>query len=215
MGESFIIQWAERFFALLHWVSPSKQLKSLLRIRSGYRPLHGFIDAYVIGSLCLAAALLVASSRWPAAARHFWYLPVAIAVVRIVEILGMSFDVLVFDRVRSECQGTSHLVPSWERTLLLGLINYLELILYFALIYFVAVPYAFNEAFRPEVVWDAVFFSTVTLTTVGYGDIQALTTASRMCAIAEALVGLLALTLIISRVVSILPVSPAKNRVSG
>lgn len=140
MRTSLVIRHFERLSSVLHWLSPSKWLKRLLTRLRGRRELHGFVDVYVLSSALVASSILALASSWPSAVRAAWVAFVAIAGTRILEILSVTFDVLVFDRMRSQMRGREHIVESWERTFFLGLINYVELILYFAIIYFVALP---------------------------------------------------------------------------
>ena len=65
-------------------------------------------------------------------------------------------------------------------------------------------PNAFTEgAGRREGSADWVYFSFVTLTTVGYGDITPVARAARSLAMLEALVGQLYPAIIIARLVSL------------
>ena len=73
--------------------------------------------------------------------------------------------------------------------------------------------YHFIEFFHPKSftlprtpgddLWDFYYYSFVTLTTVGYGDILALTKAARALSILEALTGQLYLAIMISRLVGL------------
>ena len=73
--------------------------------------------------------------------------------------------------------------------------------------------YHFIEFFHPKSftlprtpgddLWDFYYYSFVTLTTVGYGDILALTKAARALSILEALTGQLYLAIMISRIVGL------------
>ena len=68
----------------------------------------------------------------------------------------------------------------------------------------VLIPNAFAAGSGPErVLSDWVYFSFVTLTTVGYGDITPVARAARSLAMLEALVGQLYPAIIIARVVSL------------
>lgn len=76
-----------------------------------------------------------------------------------------------------------------------------------------AYAYYFLESFHPDSfrvdekpvdeLWNFYYYSFVTLTTVGYGDILALTKPARALSILEAILGQLYLAIMISRLVSI------------
>lgn len=65
-------------------------------------------------------------------------------------------------------------------------------------------PNSFKAAEKPvEELWDFYYYSFVTLTTVGYGDIFALTKPARALSILEAIMGQLYLAIMISRLVGL------------
>ena len=76
-----------------------------------------------------------------------------------------------------------------------------------------AYVYYFVEVFHPnsftvpghpgDDLWDFYYYSFVTLTTVGYGDILAITKSARALSILEALTGQLYLAIMISRLVGL------------
>ena len=58
--------------------------------------------------------------------------------------------------------------------------------------------------FNPEMVSiDMIYFSFTTLTTLGYGDITPVSYTAKMCSITEAMMGVMFLAVMISRVVSL------------
>jgi voltage-gated potassium channel Kch len=56
--------------------------------------------------------------------------------------------------------------------------------------------------------FTAIYFSFITLTTVGYGDIVPVTTVARMLTSTEAMTGTLFLAVLISRLVSLYSTQP-------
>ncbi len=65
-------------------------------------------------------------------------------------------------------------------------------------------PHSFTLPWTPgDDLWDFYYYSFVTLTTVGYGDILALTKPARALSILEALTGQLYLAIMISRLVGL------------
>jgi voltage-gated potassium channel len=65
-------------------------------------------------------------------------------------------------------------------------------------------PHSFTLPWTPgDDLWDFYYYSFVTLTTVGYGDIVALTKPARALSILEALTGQLYLAIMISRLVGL------------
>jgi voltage-gated potassium channel Kch len=79
--------------------------------------------------------------------------------------------------------------------------SYLEVILYFAIIYALLPETWFLDS-KLSNAGDALYFSAITITTVGYGDIVPLHTVARILAVQEALVGLSLIVLVIGVYIS-------------
>lgn len=82
------------------------------------------------------------------------------------------------------------------------LVFYLQLALAFAMAYQIVnvlVPEAFWSASGALQLDDFVYYSLVTLTTVGYGDIHALAPAARLLAGAEAMAGVMFIAIAVAR----------------
>lgn len=110
-----------------------------------------------------------------------------IAFSRVIElILAFSRDAL--DRSTSRPPRTP-LLPRERIWLLVR--AYLELVLQFAIIYYAMEVFSVGNAFAPPLqsVWDSVYFSGVTITTTGFGDLVPISTAPRLAALAEAVSG--------------------------
>ncbi len=88
---------------------------------------------------------------------------------------------------------------------LLVIIFLFALVVGFALIYFPRMPADFTHAFKIEnPAWlDSIYFSGVTLTSMGYGDIVRRTTAMRFTAMLESAWGLLLISLVIAYLITI------------
>ncbi len=80
------------------------------------------------------------------------------------------------------------------RVIILSLVNYFEVMLWFAAVY--AVSGKFNVGRLNSL--DALYFSGATIFTIGYGDIAPLG-GTRLLAILEVLIGLLVLAILVSR----------------
>jgi len=97
-----------------------------------------------------------------------------------------------------------------------GISAYLMLGLAWALAYMIVgrlVPDAFNFSVPPNsshsmLGFTAFYFSFITLTTVGYGDIAPVAPAARMLAIMEAMTGTLFVGMLIARLVSLYSSAP-------
>ena len=151
--------------------------------------------ASIVGSFCIPIAFVV----------------IALSTIRLIEILGVAIDVLVFDRIRAAKNKSEHQIASYERSLILSIINYFEIILIYAILYYVAIPNGFNAAFDKESPLDSLYFSALTITTLGYGDIQPISSLAKIVSVTESAAGVFAVVLVISRMVSLVPSSPTIN----
>src|ERR1044071_7043681 len=90
------------------------------------------------------------------------------------------------------------------------------LVLSFALVYYPHMPHGFHFALpHPEPGWtDAVYFSGVTLTSVGYGDIVALETPLRFVALSESATGLALISLAITYMLTVYTALERKRAVA-
>ncbi len=85
------------------------------------------------------------------------------------------------------------------------LIGFIWMLAYQAIHFFN--PKAFNniaaEGFSPAAIVDLAYFSFVTLTTVGYGDITPISRPVRMFVVTEAILGQIYLTVLVARLVGL------------
>jgi hypothetical protein len=104
--------------------------------------------------------------------------------------------------------------PLLMPTLIVGLV--VTLVFAFALIYYPRMPAAFIFTSRPARgdFFDAIYFSGVTLTSVGYGDIVPGTNAMRLLAMIEGAAGLALITLAIAYLLMIYTALERKRAVA-
>lgn len=78
-----------------------------------------------------------------------------------------------------------------------------------------AFAFATGDSQRTLQRFEAVYFSFITLTTVGYGDVLPVSNAARMLAILEAIAGVFYLAILVSRLVSLYSGKPQEQRASS
>jgi len=108
--------------------------------------------------------------------------------------------IMIWTHIEEETEVTTDLImASACAYILIGMVW-----AYFYLFVEVLRPNSFKLPWTPgDDLWDFYYYSFVTLTTVGYGDIVALTKPGRALSILEALTGQLYLALMISRLVGL------------
>ena len=144
-------------------------------------------EFYVMAWLGILVFLLL----WPDAIGQT--AAIVLASYRLVDALAYRLCVLFVDRYN----------PGWgvhslNRTLLLLLLNYFELAVGFAVLYLATGSVALDsEAAAIAEPGRALYFSIVTLSTLGYGDIAPLTDTGRLLAALEVLAGFMLVVLVI------------------
>jgi hypothetical protein len=145
------------------------------------------LGCFVVGFVISLAVCLLAPIRWlgyPLAALIY-----LIAALRVVEIIARTTTVNFKD------------VISTQRSLVLASINYLELMLWFGLVY--ALNYkSLHGADGPA---TAFYFSIITQLTIGYGDVSPEGWFLRIAAAAQGLIGALFVIAVLGRAISASP----------
>lgn len=85
---------------------------------------------------------------------------------------------------------------SYERSVVFVFVNYCQMIIAFAYFYlhFGLVGYSCTHLI--ETAQEALYFSVVTITTLGYGDIESVTKGGQVLASAEPILGIILLVLV-------------------
>ena len=222
--KSFIVKfWAWIFsglekislFWVVRWVV-GKRFADTSRI---YRFIgsYGFTDVWVVGHFLLSIFLLSVCS----ALNLHWGNAIATGGViyggfRVVEVLSYLINVLLFDeyrekkkeyeeRKKAKIYTSPYALRGYRRIIILLLHNYVEIILWFALFYrhwdwaFETGRASLNSFF------DALSFSFVTMTKLGYTTIYPKETSGDILVLIQSAVGLFMVLLILARFISLLP----------
>jgi hypothetical protein len=147
-----------------------------------------FSENYVVTWLASLGAMLW---LWPTSD-----IPAFLAAYRIVDSFVYRLCIIFVDRYK----------PSWglrsvNRAIILALINYLELTIGFAIIY------AWSGAISSHThtltgALEALYFSCITVTTLGYGDFSPSNSFGQLLVIIETMMGIVLLVLVIGALVS-------------
>lgn len=174
-----------------------------------------FIADIFFASILFAGVFALSKEKWPLSLA----LCLATGIV-MIKITQYFFELAVFDFLNEGISGLflmqmfvmvmRHIQTETEVTadLLMGAVcGYLLLGVVWAYAYNfleLAQPHSFNgsEHFGDKM-WSYIYYSFVTLTTVGYGDITAATQQARALSILEAVFGQLYLAILIARIVGL------------
>jgi potassium channel LctB len=137
----------------------------------------------------------------------FWLLVVVVSTLRIVNIMCWSLNSVL---------KADNRVTSFKRSLILGMVNFLQLILSFACVY-AAFPNLINITLLDTKIPSFgvfLYFSAITQLTIGYGDVTPLSWM-RSVAVFQGLSGLALLTVTIAHFVAHLTAKETHQRVAS
>jgi hypothetical protein len=163
-------------------------------------------DIYVLSWWVILFGSLVLATQGVA---WFVWLVLVVCAYRYIEILSVLLSILVRRFIKHTPRGQG--LASGNRTLLLIVLNGLEIFLIFAVFYI-----CLQELWQPIAIFDgpklgildSVYYSVVTGTTLGYGDISAVCGISKLFSILEVLTVFLVFVVVLASVASSRPGIP-------
>lgn len=162
----------------------------------------GFVELWV---LCWVIV------GWFALGASHSYFFILLAILRVWEILWRQLNQIVNDRAPTENQ--TRLLPIYDqrRSFLLALFNYIEIIVWFAVVYrFVWSDLKANDT--PNSCISALYFSVVTMATVGYGDIHAKVPYTQIIVTLQIAVGLFMTLVVLARIIGFFKQPPESEK---
>jgi len=197
--DSFILQFWGRLLAALRYLSP---LEWLWRLFPSTRT-HGWVDVWVLLNSGTSIAALILAGRF--GPRMFVCALLLYGSVRVFEIVVYQAKVVLFDAYRQPRSTPDYAVRSYRRIVVLTLHNYFEVIFWFAAAY-AAMSELFGEkAQAVSTPAGALYFSIVTMATVGYGDLTPSSERGKLLVTLQIAIGLLMTIVILARMVAFLP----------
>lgn len=195
--KSFIFPFFEIVLGLLKRLSCFSILRSIFN-RHKWTKSSAFVDAWVSFWFFLSFAVLYTYNlTW----ELFQWFVVALAILRVLELVVYSLSVLLVDPFTKG----DYALSSYRRSLILSLMNYVEIMTWFAVIY-----HHFSSCFKDESLvlksaTGSLYYSLVTMSTLGYGEIVPLNDGARGVIVVQTLIGVFLIVLIVSRIISYLP----------
>ncbi len=197
---SFIVEFWSRVFDLLSWLSPFKWVRCLFpRARQSYM----FVDSWVSGHLLLSAVML-AVLHW-SGLRWWEAIFLVYGGLRVFEVVIYQVNVLLFDEYRTRKRGEKYALRGYRRIVTLLLMNYGEIIFWFALFYR-NLDWHFNSS---GVVLNSFLqslnLSFVTMTTFGFTSITPHDGFANVLVFIHSAIGLFMVLLVLARFIAVLP----------
>lgn len=206
--KSFALQLWIRVLAILRKISWLELIGLFpgAKDEDGYHVKTCIVDAYVHFLPALAFILLLShQAEWSGRSPASWILLTFVSV-RLLELVVFHLSLLIVTAdTRNLLKVGVKVRHAPERPLILSLLNYFEVSLWFALLYrlFRADFYDMDGALSS---WcGTLYYSVITQTTLGYGDIRPDTTSGYILATLHVLIGLFIVLLVIARLLTVLP----------
>jgi hypothetical protein len=198
--ESFIVEFWSKIFKWLRFISPFQLIRVLFpKTRENY----GFVDIWVLGNLIFSFLCLTILSA--PQVRWWEILILCYAGVRIFEVVIYQINVLLFDEYRAKKANLKYTVRGFRRIVLLLLHNYIEVLCWFALFYRNLAFLFDSKHISLNSLGGSLYFSLVTMSTLGYGDIIPKEGAGSFVVFMQLSIGILMALLILARFISLLP----------
>ncbi len=162
-----------------------------------------FVDNWVVGHVCLAAACWLLLSN---VTNTFLLAPFLVyGLVRVWEVCVTTLDVMLGGRPDAEFT-----VRSLRRSLILGVLNYIEVMFWFAAAYAYFASHFGQNAPLVSTTTGSFYFSILTMAT--YGDISPQTTFARWLVTVHLLLAIYLTIGVLARLVSTLPRPRPRDR---
>src|SRR4051812_19784598 len=169
-----IVNYYSMLFDKLKWIS---WLELILKIKPSLKEIKKrqiFVEQWVISNFIVALfALLISYLLHLIIVKYYIdllyaldYILIFYGIIRIVEIVIYQTNILLFDEIRDKKNKKGYSVKSYRRLIILLLHNYIEIILWFALLYFVF----FNVNGKDLSLISIIKFSFVTMTSFAFNE---------------------------------------------
>ena len=146
------------------------------------------IEIYAFCKLLLMLVVLCLPIPFP-----FTLLIAVLVFAGIAESLVVHLRVIFVDRYSKDWA-----LYSYNRSLILLFLNYFEMVIGFAYVYLHFTLVGHSDCGTPiATVWEALYFSVVTITTLGYGDMHPISCYGRFFAALEPIMGIVLLILVL------------------
>lgn len=139
----------------------------------------------VVWFLILLAILIFNASLAP-------WLAILLVCYRLVDALNYRLCIIFVDRYKKNWG-----LRSLNRSLVLLFINYIEIIVGFATLYLVTDSVGYKICVPLSSRLDALYFSVITITTLGYGDIKPIAEVGKWLSLTETVMGFILIVLVI------------------
>ncbi len=213
LQKSFTAKLWETFFRFIRDYHPHqilfKILKKLLKAKEDEQ-CYALIDVWIHFHLLLAVIIWLAFGIVDQVTWLMWFF-VIYGILRISFVVIYNMNAILFDPFRHNCSKGPYMVRSFRRVLICVFINYVEILLWFAIFYrlFKHRFCMFNVCLNN--LWGSLYFSVVTMTTLGYGDIKPIDNCGAFMCLFQTLIGVFWVVVVIARFISVFPKTKSRD----
>lgn len=191
----FIVRLTQYLIEKLYCMTPFRFVERLITRYFSNWWGEGSVEVWAIAMLAFALTALIAG-------------PVSVFVMpliawRIFEFIVYHAKLLLVDPHMTD----DYKLHSYRRALILAGLNYVEMLFWFAAVYLnFADNFSMKEgSLTPNTAVRALYYSVITMTTLGYGDITPIAEPVQLIAITQTLVGVMLVLFILTRLINLLP----------
>lgn len=198
----FIVEAVGLLLRFLNRFSPFEYIlrgfKDLNKERTG-----GLTELWVLSNL-LVAILLVTLLPNSLSSLLRWAV-ITYAGIRMLEIVSFQAYTQLYGGYRKKTPRLHYELLSYRRSIFLAVLLYLEILIWFAVLYRLNAAAFATDGMALSQPLKALYYSTVTMTTLGYGDVHAQRQVGFCLVTTQALIGVFMTVLIFARIVTYLP----------
>lgn len=204
--DSFIIKWWVAGLNALRWISPFQIVRVVFPQAAA---TYAFVDGWVVAHLVAAIGAWIYLS--PSSADYVAWVILGYGVFRVFELITYNLSVLFVHPLITD----SFALRSFRRSVILALHNYVEVFFWYAAAYRHLAGHFGDMCGIVGTADGALYYSVVTMATVGYGDITPQDALTRWLAISHICVSIFLTLVVLARFVSLLPaprsLDPSEN----
>lgn len=162
-------------------------------------------EIWILGNLFLSIVLLSSLPANPL--RWVVFVVTLYAFVRVMEVVVFQINSQIYGGYPGKKAPRLHYtVLSYRRSIFIAVILYLEAILWFAVLYRFNCESFHSSGLPLSNAMKALYYSFITMTTIGYGDVYPETSWGFLIVIAQSITAVVMIVLIIARIVTYLPI---------
>lgn len=207
---TFIVKIFSAIFLGLKWISCKEILFRLILRRKVF---YASVEIYALTTFIISFISLVVLSFCQSHPLQIFI--ILLAGISIFEILVAQINILLFDHYRALEKGRQYALRSYRRIIILLVINYFEIITWFATIYRIFNYLFESKSISLDTIISSLYFSIQTITTLGYGEIHPNSLMGCGLVSLQTIIGLFMALMMISRFINLIPTPGTKDKLEN